>query len=914
MVSLQLESPSYTYAYLSRIISDLSEDTIGAIQLRMKHLLQPVDQTADIANLSNQRCDHTGDWLLADADFLSWLEGEQHTTLWLRGCPGVGKTFLMSKVLDHLRREYWHHSITYFFVKDRNQNPERQSLSYIAKTLLYQLLDAVVRICPSDVSSCLYMLEPLINGELPPLFEITLKKIKGHFPRAFLVLDALDECDNEPALQQIVQIFGKAKFKVIVASRNKSGRHLEGNDNPTIIDKCLSTTDMRDDVKLYVQNFVASLAIHDFDGPASAVEKILASSDLFLEMKYILRNLSDNAIDIDQALREVPKDLTSIYNEALKKFKDSSPENLVLRRRVFMWILYAKRPLRFRELADAVSIDIPGNPAVPKLSFIGLDRLCLNLVDFRGQDGVEAIVELAHSTVKDCIQKFVMTTESPQSAIFGSLPCEAEIAHAILIYMNCPRRQLMSGELQGEQFLDYTYRYWIDHLLEDPAPDDALKRLLVSFLESNRCYLWWNSPLSQSTIGTAEQKRHLQARIQGWISQYGTNDQLLCSQSDFMLTQQKQKVATYGKEIGEDHIDTLKAAKDLARMYVDRGDWKLGGKVGEELLARCQRTRADGDTLILEIIVDLAHAYKNQGRWGEVVQIQQQALEISEEFLSPDSRLALITARDLARTDLFLVHLSAAETRLTSVVRSLRRVCGDEDRDTLLAMAYLAKTYRGLKRFDDAEQLHQEIIQLLSTSRRFDDPATLVAQGELACSLIFAGKYQQAYELQTYVVETLTNVLYPDHETTLEEKSNLAFMHLFVRQSSMAITLLESLVESRVRCLGKSHPLTLYTRYHLATIYALKGNLPRYLRNLAPFALHMARKVSHVEVAKGVISNARWAKVKIGWLPEFSVPDFRSMRSAEIDGFLVMGEVPFEVWVALSKVYVGVLITYDRPV
>ncbi|KAK1751493.1 hypothetical protein QBC47DRAFT_82279 [Echria macrotheca] len=50
-----------------------------------------------------RRLHGTCEWIIGTSKFQSWLEGDQSSSLWLRGSFGTGKTFLTSKVIDHIR-------------------------------------------------------------------------------------------------------------------------------------------------------------------------------------------------------------------------------------------------------------------------------------------------------------------------------------------------------------------------------------------------------------------------------------------------------------------------------------------------------------------------------------------------------------------------------------------------------------------------------------------------------------------------------------------------------------------------------------------------------------------------------------------------------------------------------------------
>ena len=63
--------------------------------------VSPLNFGAKQSDLSNQRQQGTGNWLLKSNEFSKWLSGAT-TNVWCPGMPGAGKTVLASKIIDHI--------------------------------------------------------------------------------------------------------------------------------------------------------------------------------------------------------------------------------------------------------------------------------------------------------------------------------------------------------------------------------------------------------------------------------------------------------------------------------------------------------------------------------------------------------------------------------------------------------------------------------------------------------------------------------------------------------------------------------------------------------------------------------------------------------------------------------------------
>lgn len=121
--------------------------------------------------------------------------------MWLHGISGCGKTVLCSTVLEHLRQEYSHVSnvtVLHFFFDfqdDRKQHPDdllRSTLEQLAAADVgaTQTLQTLFRSCSDgrDQPTRAQLLSACVEAA-------------SAFERLFLVIDALDECQQSEYLE-----------------------------------------------------------------------------------------------------------------------------------------------------------------------------------------------------------------------------------------------------------------------------------------------------------------------------------------------------------------------------------------------------------------------------------------------------------------------------------------------------------------------------------------------------------------------------------------------------------------------------------------------------------------------------------------------------------------------------------------
>jgi ankyrin repeat protein/DNA-binding Xre family transcriptional regulator len=105
---------------------------------------------------------------------------------------------------------------------------------------------------------------------------------------------------------------------------------------------------------------------------------------------------------IPDLLQRLPTKLEDIYCAAFQRVCDD--EKFELARKVFQWVMYARRPMTLKELEDAVSVSIDQKfwkePSV-KLRLSNLSRICRNLLSYDELDGV---IYLAHHSILQFLQ------------------------------------------------------------------------------------------------------------------------------------------------------------------------------------------------------------------------------------------------------------------------------------------------------------------------------------------------------------------------------------------------------------------------------------------------------------------------------------------------------------------------------
>jgi ankyrin repeat protein len=181
---------------------------------------------------------------------------------------------------------------------------------------------------------------------------------------------------------------------------------------------------------------------------------------------------------IRKALKTLPEDLDSTYEEAMQRVESQCREDRKLAEKIFLWISFAKRPLMAIELQEALGVEIGQSrfdeENVPDEAL--LTSVCAGLVIIDESSG---IIRLVHYTTQEYFQR-VGSTRFPSA--------HREIALACLTYLcfddfeegPCTNDDEMYGRLTRFPLLRYAARYWGRHA--QMSLDLELQRSILRFL------------------------------------------------------------------------------------------------------------------------------------------------------------------------------------------------------------------------------------------------------------------------------------------------------------------------------------------------------------------------------------------------------------------------------------------------
>jgi Cdc6-like AAA superfamily ATPase len=185
--------------------------------------LTPTDYGNQQSDFISRRQGGTGQWLLDSGEFQRWFN-ESKQTLFCPGIPGAGKTIITSIIVDYLNTKFENDTgvgIAFLYCNFRRHQEQKHS------DLLMSPVKQLAQGRPSVPGNVKSLYEHHKDKRTRPSFdEISkiLHSIVANYSRAFIIIDALDECQvsdggRKKFLSEIFYIQAKTGANLFATSR-----------------------------------------------------------------------------------------------------------------------------------------------------------------------------------------------------------------------------------------------------------------------------------------------------------------------------------------------------------------------------------------------------------------------------------------------------------------------------------------------------------------------------------------------------------------------------------------------------------------------------------------------------------------------------------------------------------------------
>ncbi|KAJ7477011.1 ankyrin repeat-containing domain protein [Mycena galericulata] len=432
------------------------------------------------ADIHNAWQPGTGEWFLAHPHFKKWDSGSG-TILWCNGMPGAGKTVLASMVVNHLRTRFQKTStntgVACMYLN--HKETETQTLASLLAGLWTQLIvEKPIPIAIFELYN--HHRERSTRPSADEVHVILRDCAVTQYSKVYFIVDAVDEYpeDLRGLLLEKLGAMGPT-VNVLITSRP----HV----NLAAFFPNLQTVEIRateDDICRYVDTQILKsyrLLKHVETRPELRDEirsRVIGGVDgMFLLAKLHLVSLGAKSTikAVRDALRQLPKDLTLTYEEAMARIDRQSEEDSQIAQLTLTWVANAKRPLLVAELQEALAIET-GTKALDEDNILDIDiilSVCAGLVIV---DEIVPVVRLIHYTMQHYMDS-VRESRFPNAS--------TDITSRLLTYLSFKQFDELQSKDAENLLLENPLLAYSQYLLLHAAgePEQRLREKVVKFLD-----------------------------------------------------------------------------------------------------------------------------------------------------------------------------------------------------------------------------------------------------------------------------------------------------------------------------------------------------------------------------------------------------------------------------------------------
>lgn len=316
----------------------------------------------DFSQAYAQRCQEhlpgTGSWLLQSDSYLAWKTSGVSNLLWIKGKPGCGKSVLAAFVIHHLRLEADSGSAcAYAFC--RRDNESLQNPLDILCALTKQISEQTTDLDPA-LKSAFNAAQRSSRPGLSTIYSI-LKAAISHFSRAYLVIDALDECnDNHVLAGEILRLVRErtdCEVKVVILSRPDYGLEQVLSSYRLLKLVQPDTGNNSQDLELFIQTCFTDAS--QATTSRKIIQECISKADgMFLWVKLLKDDFRTTPMTLRQQLesvQETPAGLQEIYERMIDNVRNQRKAARLTASHVLMLVTHTYRPLSEYEMLNAVA-------------------------------------------------------------------------------------------------------------------------------------------------------------------------------------------------------------------------------------------------------------------------------------------------------------------------------------------------------------------------------------------------------------------------------------------------------------------------------------------------------------------------------------------------------------------------------
>ena len=188
------------------------------------------------------------------------------------------------------------------------------------------------------------------------------------------------------------------------------------------------------------------------------------------------------------SLNDIPASLAQIYASIIERMGNKDHSGV----KALIWVSYAMRPLRPRELQHALSSWYlkPEGPVLDDDNLLGVEEIIDACGDFISVPKDKDVVVFVHYTAKEYIER-ALPTLHPRATNTIVESCLRYLSLAEFATGPCPETEIRDRMLKYP-LATYAAPYWVNHVKKDEEQlSDELINEIVTFLTHKRLFPSW---------------------------------------------------------------------------------------------------------------------------------------------------------------------------------------------------------------------------------------------------------------------------------------------------------------------------------------------------------------------------------------------------------------------------------------
>ncbi|KAK2797580.1 hypothetical protein FQN51_008375 [Onygenales sp. PD_10] len=492
----------------------LTKTAIDEKKQKIFNWLNPPDPSSNYYDAHEKRQKDSGKWFLGGAEYSAWKQ-MPNSILWLYGIPGCGKTILSSSIIADVAacyRQIPRIAFFYFSFGDKSKQSPGLFLSSLLKQLSAQ--------APETPQVLIDLYSRHNYGQQSPSIKDlmqTLREIINDAGQTYIIVDALDECDEwEKLLEVIEQVYqwNIGNLHLLVTSRRE--KIIEDTFHGFVESQvCLQTKHVDNDIGLLVREQLQTdrrLQRWPTESKRKIEQKLIDGANGMF--RWVVCQLDElrkcrNVKSLDQTLNSLPKTLDDTYERILLNISENDRQDALT---ILKWLAFSARPVLLEEIAEALTIDLESkypqyDDTRRYIDPLDILEICSTFVTtstisgpelefppyFYPDLGVEKrVVSLAHFSVKEYLLSRRIRQGKVSEFSIDKVCANQCITECCIIYLLRPvpppgkddRYPFIERE---RPLLKYAARYWPDHarIVEDKS---NIMRLILDLFQRQYQY------------------------------------------------------------------------------------------------------------------------------------------------------------------------------------------------------------------------------------------------------------------------------------------------------------------------------------------------------------------------------------------------------------------------------------------